>query len=78
MNYVESSCQAIKSKEERGKIVYAYTCSILLRARVAKNDLTFMAIIADPTNSIATGVTIIEFDSLDETERCKVEQGDDF
>jgi hypothetical protein len=37
-----------------------------------------MATIADPTNSIATGVTIIEFDSLDETERCKVEQGDDF
>jgi hypothetical protein len=31
------------------------------------------AIIADPTNSIATGVTISEFDSLDETERCEVE-----
>ncbi|HET6640604.1 MAG TPA: hypothetical protein VFG77_03260 [Nitrososphaeraceae archaeon] len=39
----------------------------------SKNDLTFMAIIAVPTNSIATGVTTNEFDSLDETERCKVE-----
>jgi hypothetical protein len=31
-----------------------------------------MAIIVDPTNSIATGITTSEFDSLDETERCKV------
>jgi hypothetical protein len=37
-----------------------------------------MAIIADPTNSIATGKTKSEFDNLYETERCKVEQRNDF
>ncbi len=57
-------------------IRHAYTYSTLLRAR-SKNDLTFMVIIADPTNSIATSETKSEFDSLYETERCKVEQMND-
>jgi hypothetical protein len=32
MNYVESGCQAVESKEGRGEIVYAYTNSTLPRA----------------------------------------------
>ena len=76
MSYVESSCQKVEGKEGRGKNgLYIQHTQL---SAPNKNDLTFMAIIVDPTNSIAAGETKSELDSWYETERSKAEQMNEF
>ena len=75
LSYVESSCQKVEGKEGRIKMVYTYSTQL---SSPNKNNLTFMAIIVDPTNSIAAGETKSELDSWYETERSKAEQMNEF
>ena len=51
MSYAESSCQKVEGKEGRVKMIYTYSTQL---SAPNKNDLTFMAIIADPTNKIGS------------------------
>ena len=59
-----------KIKKEEVKMVYTYSTQL---SSPNKNDLTFMAIIVDPTNSIAAGEINSKLDSWYETERSKAE-----
>ena len=56
-------------------MVYTYSTQL---SSPNKNDPTFMAIIVDPTNSIAAGEIKSKLDSWYETERSKAEQMNEF
>ena len=64
-----------KVKKEEVKMVYTYSTQL---SSPNKNDPTFMAIIVDPTNSIAAGEIKSKLDSWYETERSKAEQMNEF